>query len=1104
MLALWSTRFAKARYLLILAMPLLAGGGAAEQVKSKVAIVPQAGHGGVIRAVTFSHDGRMVLSASDDKTLKLWESATGRLLRTIEAHSSYVTSVAFLPDGSDGSSAVSGGWEGTLKLWNVATGKLLRTFEGHAGAVQWVAISPDGRKIAASSQVLTGQSADGRVISGSDQRTIQVWDVATGELLSTFNGYPVVFSPTGRTLLAGSRDKTLNLWDVATGELLRSFEPYSEFVSSLAFSRNGRFALSGGGQTLKLWDVAKGKLLHTFEGHSGLINSVAFSPDGRTALSSSMDKTLKLWDVATGKPLRTFEGQSEVVASAVFSPDGHFLLSGSYGKTIKLWDVGTGKLLRSFERNSEAVTTVAVSPKGRTAVSASYDKTLRLWDAATGKLLRTLVGHAHIVTSAAFSPDGHTLVSGSFDKTIKLWDVVTGELLRTFDGHSDVVYAVVFSPDGRTVLSGSWDKTLKLWDVVTGKLLRTFVGHVYQVYSAAFSPDGRTVLSASTDKTLRLWDVATGRQLRILQGHTGPVYSVAFLPGGRIAASGSHTGELKLWDVATGDPLRAFEAHSGQVRSVAISPDGRAVLSGGGDNTLKLWDMTTGALARTFQGHASTVSSVAFSPDGRTALSGSDDGTVRFWSISSGDEILRTFSSPEGDWLTLIPAGFFDFGGNNEKLLHLVRGQDVLSIGQVHQSLFNPDLLRENLAGDPDSEVRRAAKVINLEKTLDSGPAPFVEITSHALGSQSTSDLVALRARIADRGKGIGRIEWRVNGITAAVASNPKGSGTDYALMQQLALDPGDNTIEVVAYNESNLLASLPARTTINFTGSVDTVKPTLHVFAIGINGYVDKGWRPPGSGETLAFPPLNLAVNDAEALASALKQAGSGQYAAVKATLALDTDATAAGLQQIIERMAPEINPRDTFVLFAAAHGTSHQGRFYLIPQDYDGGTNPASLQERAIGQDRLQDWVANRIKARKAILLLDTCESGALVGGYTRSRIDVPASEAGIGRLHEATGRPVLTAAAEGKPAFEGYEGHGIFTWALLDALKNGDRNGNGYIELSELVAHVQDQVPKIAAKLNGRGRAAVAARGSTDARQSARFGSRGEDFAVVRRLQ
>src|SRR5262249_23712903 len=162
---------------------------------------------------------------------------------------------------------------------------------------------------------------------------------------------------------------------------------------------------------------------------------------------------------------------------------------------------------------------------------------------------------------------------------------------------------------------------------------------------------------------------------------------------------------------------------------------------------------------------------------------------------------------------------------------------------------------------------------------------------------------------------------------------------------------------------------------------------------------------------------------------------------------------------------------------LFAAAHGTSKNGRFYLIPQDYQGG--PGALEQRAIGQDQLQDWLANRIKAKRALILLDTCESGALVAGYLRSRTEEAASEARVGRLHEATGRPVLTAAATGQFAHEGVvtssgERHGIFTWALLDALRNGDTNGNGKIELSELVTYVQNAVPKLAAKYGGTGRA------------------------------
>jgi uncharacterized caspase-like protein len=180
--------------------------------------------------------------------------------------------------------------------------------------------------------------------------------------------------------------------------------------------------------------------------------------------------------------------------------------------------------------------------------------------------------------------------------------------------------------------------------------------------------------------------------------------------------------------------------------------------------------------------------------------------------------------------------------------------------------------------------------------------------------------------------------------------------------------------------------------------------------------------------------------------------------------------------------------------------------GHFSLIPQDFRGG--PDDLTRKAIGQDELQSWLS-RIKAKKAIVLLDTCESGALVAGHFRSRTDVPASDAAVGRLHEATGRPVLTAAAQGQPALGGYGGHGVFTWALLDAIRKGDTNGNGTIELSELVNYVETMVPKISEELNGNGRAAIGLSGSLEAdpadayRQRARFGATGEDFALVQRL-
>jgi uncharacterized caspase-like protein len=233
------------------------------------------------------------------------------------------------------------------------------------------------------------------------------------------------------------------------------------------------------------------------------------------------------------------------------------------------------------------------------------------------------------------------------------------------------------------------------------------------------------------------------------------------------------------------------------------------------------------------------------------------------------------------------------------------------------------------------------------------------------------------------------------------------------------------------------------------------------------------------------------------------MKKAATGLYDDVQVTYALNDQATKAGLEAIVASLATEIQPRDTFILFAASHGFSENGRFYLIPQDYVGA--PAGLATRAIGQDEIQEWVANRIRARKVLILLDTCESGALISGYLQSRIDTSASPAGIGRLHEATGRPVLTATAAGKSA-RGYKSHGVFTYAVLDALRNGDTNGNGTIELSELAAHVQALVPRISAELGGPGHATGRVAPFVDEAfsQSARFGSRGEDFVVARKVQ
>ena len=798
------------------------------QDKLPVEVVPQIGHTGAVHSVAFSPDGRLALSGSLDNSLKLWEVATGRELRSFNGHTNYVNSVAFSPDGRF---ALSGSEDTTLKLWDVATGKELRTFNGHTSYIHSVAFSPDGRL----------------ALSGGLDGMLKWWDVATGNELSSFTLgtiQSVAFSPDGRFALSGGFHGGLILWDAATRSALYAFTGHSYDVSSVAFSPDSRFALSGSGNLeqnpeLKLWELATGKELRSF-GNPGSTRSLAFSPDGRLAVSGGSGK-LKLWDVATGNELRSFIADVLDVTSVAFSPDGRFVLSGGYtgrmwGGSTKLWEVATGKEVRSFSGRKAGITSIASSPDGRFILSGSEDSTLKLWEVATGKMLRIFSGHGDHVSSVAFSPDGRLALSGGCDDAVtgevvycrkgsaKLWEVATGKNLRRREETGGVT-SVAFSPDGRSALSDG--RPIKLWELATSKVLRTFGQGDGITQSVAFSPDGRFALSgANAIHPLQLWEVATGKEMRSFIAEPGDVRSVAFSPDGRSALSGHFSGLLTLWDMATGKELRSFAGHTRVVNSVALSPDGRLALSGSGllgPGELKLWDVATGKELRTFNGHAGPVSSVGFSADGRLVLSGGSDGTIRIWDVEKEQNLAQMVATADGEWLTLTPDGFLTGSRRDMDVLAIVRGVESTTIGQVHQSLYNPDLVREALAGDLNGEVKRAAEAVNLEKVLDSGPAPFVEITSHPSGSKSDTDLVTVAARITDRGKGIGRIEWRVNGVTAGVMAAPAGPGPDYDVKQELALDPGENQIEVIAYEGRNLLASLPARTTIAYDGPADT-----------------------------------------------------------------------------------------------------------------------------------------------------------------------------------------------------------------------------------------------------------------------------------------
>ncbi len=393
-------------------------------------------------------------------TIKIWDIAKKREERFFQ-HKSRILDISIL----NGNKIVSSSWDRTVKIWDIRSGKLLQTLS----FAPYVPVMLQNAHKNINVYLIHPYEPT--------KKFYVLLKKKNEKLLTIIENSPfgnVLFFPDGQKIASAS-GSTIKIWNSDTGLEIDTFHNSFD-VFSLASSHDGEkiaagcdgnmLRLTNNSYSIKIWDIATKKLLKTLRGHKNAVSSLAFSIDDKKLFSASFDKTIKIWDIESGNLIDTLQGHTREVTCVVCSSDGKRLASSSYDGNIIIWDIQSRKVFKKIKAHKDEIYRISFSPDGKLIASASSEKSIKVWDTKTGKLVRVLKGHKDGVLSVAFSMDGKKIISSSSDATIKMWDVDSGELLQTLIGHKGSVESVAFSPDGKRVASKCWaDKTIRVWDI---------------------------------------------------------------------------------------------------------------------------------------------------------------------------------------------------------------------------------------------------------------------------------------------------------------------------------------------------------------------------------------------------------------------------------------------------------------------------------------------------------------------------------------------------------------------------------------------------------------------------------------------------------------
>ena len=1008
----------------------------------------QTGHN--VNAVRWNPSGKNFITIGGaDCTVKLWDSETGRLLETF-FHSSYVGEAAF---NSDGTILATSSHDCTVKIWDIKTKENIKVINFPYLMGGTLKFSQDGNFLLAYSVFDTCSF---------------IYDIKKDIISGTYDNKCSDFTNDFKIYAYVSNGSIIKILDIEKNLELLSLDNMHH-VDKLRLSPDGRilvvYIYNYMKNVVMLFDVKTGTKISTFDSFDG------FSPENNSCLVYDNGEYV-LFDLISNKNLYTFTDCSFVK----FISNSTFLVSSDDGNTYlldiekeeKKWiinysfcsfdyfDINVKKVVSNnsiidlesrkkikFIYEPRCVDLVSFELINETLITYSSPKIISNYDLKTGKLINTNfdLPFEDVGYYKKISPDGKLLsVYDRVKDLIILWDINKSMEIWSYQIQDDDPF-MTFSPNNK-IFAFFDNKKTQLFDVYSGKLLDTFdiSGNVM-----AFNSDGKILAIGSRNMIFFLMD----KQMeRICLSENSNVNTLAFSPDSKNLLIGTLEGEVFIIDIRTGLKTKTFLDENfipaAYIDTVVFTSDGKTISANDMSSSIRLWDVDTRNKKDTsLDNHSGMIRSISFSPDSKYLVSGGADGTVKLWNVETGELIYTIINGKDGEWLTYTPEGFFT-GSEwaTKNLVHIVDGLEVIGIDQVYDKLYRPDLVAAKMRGE---DISMYAKEVNLASLVRSGSVPVVTLKN--IPENPTSRDITFNVCVKNTGGGIGKVNLVLNGKTIQLSEGIESSiGQTVNFRHTITLQNGENTIEAFAYNGSGLVESRRPSSIISWEGK--TTKPNLYVLTLAINKYRDKSlW-------------LNYCVPDANAIAESFKSQESGLYENVYVSSLQDGEVTKEEIREEFKRLSNLVTADDVFVFYISGHGTTYDdGDYYYLPVNI----RYTSREEIPIQGVSKNDLIENLslIKAGKTLLMLDTCNSGAFFADSGQRGLS---EKTAIDRLTRATGHATLAASSDSQSAMEGYEGHGVFTYVLLEGLKGeADSNDDGFVTLLELASYVENEVPE-----------------------------------------